>query len=58
MRDYLAAWPPVDESVGQVLDYLDRHHLARNTVVIYTSDQDSTSVKTFGSINGLPTMCQ
>lgn len=39
MQDYLACVASVDESVGQVLDYLDRHHLARNTVVIYTSDQ-------------------
>ncbi|HKP16075.1 MAG TPA: sulfatase [Gemmatimonadaceae bacterium] len=39
MQDYLATVQSVDESVGKVLDYLDRHGLARNTLVIYTSDQ-------------------
>ena len=39
MKDYLATVQSVDESVGKVLDYLDRHGLARNTLVIYTSDQ-------------------
>jgi len=39
MQDYLATVQSVDESVGKVLDYLDRNGLARNTIVIYTSDQ-------------------
>lgn len=39
MQDYLATVQSVDESVGRVLAYLDRTGLARNTVVIYTSDQ-------------------
>jgi len=39
MQDYLACVASIDESVGRVLDYLDRSGLARNTVVIYTSDQ-------------------
>ncbi len=39
MQDYLATVQSVDESVGRVLDYLDKTGLARNTVVIYTSDQ-------------------
>jgi arylsulfatase A-like enzyme len=39
MQDYLATVQSVDESVGKVLDYLDRNGLARNTLVIYTSDQ-------------------
>ena len=39
MQDYLASVQSVDESVGRVLDYLDRNGLARNTLVIYTSDQ-------------------
>ena len=39
MQDYLATVQSVDESVGHVLDYLDRSGLARNTLVIYTSDQ-------------------
>ena len=39
MRDYLATVQSVDDSVGQVLDFLDRNGLGRNTIVIYTSDQ-------------------
>jgi arylsulfatase A-like enzyme len=39
MQDYLATVQSVDESVGRVLAYLDAHGLARNTLVIYTSDQ-------------------
>jgi arylsulfatase A-like enzyme len=39
MKDYLRCIASVDESVGRVLDYLDQTGLAKNTVVIYTSDQ-------------------
>jgi arylsulfatase A-like enzyme len=39
MQDYLATVQSVDESVGAVLAYLDKAGLARNTMVIYTSDQ-------------------
>jgi len=39
MQDYLATVQSVDDNVGRVLDYLDRSGLARNTIVIYTSDQ-------------------
>jgi arylsulfatase A-like enzyme len=39
MQDYLATVQSVDESVGRVLAYLDSAGLARNTLVIYTSDQ-------------------
>src|SRR6476469_9950417 len=39
MQDYLATVQAVDDNVGRVLDYLDRAGLARNTIVIYTSDQ-------------------
>lgn len=39
MQDYLATAASVDDGVGQVLDHLDKTGLARNTVVIYTSDQ-------------------
>jgi len=39
MQDYLACVASVDESVGQVLNYLDESGLSDNTVVIYTSDQ-------------------
>ena len=39
MQDYLATVQSVDDSVGRVLALLDRAGLARNTMVIYTSDQ-------------------
>ena len=39
MRDYLATVQSVDDGVGRVLEALDRRGLARNTIVIYTSDQ-------------------
>jgi len=39
MQDYLATVEAVDDSVGRVLAYLDKAGLARNTIVIYTSDQ-------------------
>lgn len=39
IRDYLRCIQAVDEGVGQLLDYLDENGLARNTVVVYASDQ-------------------
>lgn len=39
LHDYLGCVKAVDENVGRVLDYLDDHDLAENTLVIYTSDQ-------------------
>jgi arylsulfatase A-like enzyme len=39
MQDYLACIASVDESVGRILDYLDKNSLTNNTAVIYTSDQ-------------------
>ena len=39
MRDYLACVQSMDDNIGRVLDYLDESGLAKNTVVIYTSDQ-------------------
>jgi len=39
MQDYLACVASVDENVGRVLKYLDDNNLAKNTIVIYTSDQ-------------------
>jgi arylsulfatase A-like enzyme len=39
MRDYLACIASVDDNLGRVLDYLDKSGLAKNTIVIYTSDQ-------------------
>jgi len=38
MQDYLACVQGVDDSVGEVLDYLDRTGQAQNTIVIYSSD--------------------
>jgi len=39
MQDYLACVQSVDDNVGRLLDWLDQHGLATNTVVIYASDQ-------------------
>jgi len=39
MKDYLRCIASVDDNVGRVLDWLDQHGLARNTMVVYTSDQ-------------------
>ena len=39
MQDYLATVQSVDDSVGRVLDFLDKNGLAKNTIIIYTSDQ-------------------
>jgi arylsulfatase A-like enzyme len=39
MRDYLGCVDSIDDSVGRLLDYLDKNGLADNTIVVYTSDQ-------------------
>ncbi len=39
MRNYLSTVKAVDESVGRMLAYLDENDLAKNTIVIYSSDQ-------------------
>lgn len=39
MHDYLGCVKAVDDSVGRVLDYLDKNDLTKNTLVVYTSDQ-------------------
>ena len=39
IKDYLRCIASVDDNVGRVLDYLDAEGLAKNTLVIYTSDQ-------------------
>ena len=39
MKDYLRCIWAVDESVGKVLDYLEKSGLAENTIVMYSSDQ-------------------
>ncbi|MGH7227044.1 MAG: sulfatase/phosphatase domain-containing protein, partial [Gemmataceae bacterium] len=39
MHDYLGCVKAVDESVGRVLKYLDDESLAKDTIVVYMSDQ-------------------
>ncbi len=39
LRDYLSTANSLDRNIGELLDYLDQHDLAKNTVVVYTSDQ-------------------
>jgi len=39
IKDYLRCVASVDDNVGRVLDYLDDTGLAKNTIVIYSSDQ-------------------
>ncbi|MFV2068556.1 MAG: sulfatase [Pirellulales bacterium] len=39
MQRYLRCIASVDDNIGRVLDYLDSSGLAKNTIVIYTSDQ-------------------
>jgi len=39
MHDYTATVRAVDESVGRLLDYLEKEGLAENTIVVYSSDQ-------------------
>jgi arylsulfatase A-like enzyme len=39
MHDYLGCVKAVDESVGRLLDYLEQEGIAKNTVVLVSSDQ-------------------
>ena len=39
ITDYTRTVQSLDDSIGTLLDYLDEHGLAENTLVIYTSDQ-------------------
>jgi len=39
IKDYLRCIASVDDNVGRVLDYLDEEGIAKNTMIIYTSDQ-------------------
>jgi arylsulfatase A-like enzyme len=39
MRDYMSTSLSLDRNIGRMLDYLDGHHLTKNTIVIYLSDQ-------------------
>lgn len=38
IKDYLRCIASVDDNIGRLLDYLDESGLAKNTIVIYTSD--------------------
>ncbi|MFK7778005.1 MAG: DUF4976 domain-containing protein, partial [Gimesia sp.] len=39
IKDYLRTVAAIDDNIGRLLDYLDRTGLAKNTIVIYSSDQ-------------------
>nr|WP_229206962.1 sulfatase [Dyadobacter crusticola] len=39
LRDYYSVAKSLDRNIGKLLDYLDKSGLAKNTVVIYASDQ-------------------
>ncbi len=39
LQDYLRCILSIDDNVGRILDYLDRHGMADNTLLLYTSDQ-------------------
>ncbi|MFC1716598.1 sulfatase [Candidatus Poribacteria bacterium] len=39
IKDYLRVVASIDDNVGRLLDYLDEEGLAKDTMVIYTSDQ-------------------
>jgi arylsulfatase A-like enzyme len=39
IKDYLRCVQSIDDSVGQLLDYLEADGIAEDTIVIYTSDQ-------------------
>lgn len=39
MKDYLRCVASIDDNVGRLLDYLDSEGIAKDTIVIYTSDQ-------------------
>lgn len=39
LKDYLSTAASLDRNIGRTLDYLDKHNLTNNTIVIYMSDQ-------------------
>lgn len=39
MKEYLSVAKSLDRNIGKILDYLDNKGLAKNTVVVYVSDQ-------------------
>jgi len=41
IKDYLRCVKAADDAIGEMLNYLDASGLSENTIVVYTSDQDS-----------------
>ena len=39
IKDYLRCVASIDDNIGRLLDFLEKEGVARNTIVIYTSDQ-------------------
>ena len=39
IRDYLRCIKTIDDEVGRLIAYLEKHNLMDNTVIVYTSDQ-------------------
>lgn len=39
MKDYYSTVLSLDRNIGKILDYLDKNDLAKNTIIVYTSDQ-------------------
>ncbi len=39
LKDYLKCIKAMDENVGRVVDYLEKHGLDKNTIIVYSSDQ-------------------
>jgi len=39
LKDYLATARSLDRNIGELLDYLDKTRLSKNTVIVYASDQ-------------------
>ena len=39
IKDYLRVVASIDDNVGRLLDYLEKEGLAKDTIVVYTSDQ-------------------
>ncbi len=53
---YLACVTQVDYAVGELLNYLDQHGLAQNTIVLYTSDHGDFGCE-FGLLEKAPGIC-
>jgi len=39
VKDFLRSGQAIDDNIGRLLEFLDEHDLAENTIVIYTADQ-------------------